>query len=271
MSSSEQSLGEAYLSKVASLAGATLNAAGFPRIIHQTWKNEEIPEHWALSKTNWIRFHPGWVHVLWTDYDIRRYIAENHPAHLALHDSYPYNIQRADMIRYFVLHDFGGIYADLDLYPTENVEGYFGCSENCFVFSGFVKTFTNCFMVSKKFSSIMAQVIQGLSDSPAWWSYGKHLTVMTTTGPYLLDRVLLATDRPFTILPRKVFMAYSISDPPDLLKERAILHPLGGGSWHSWDSRLLNFFFLHRNALLVGSVVFIVAVALVVIRRAFFR
>jgi mannosyltransferase OCH1-like enzyme len=29
-------------------------------------------------------------------------------------DSYPYPIQRADAIRYFVLHHFGGIYIDLD-------------------------------------------------------------------------------------------------------------------------------------------------------------
>ena len=29
-------------------------------------------------------------------------------------DGYPYPIQRADAIRYFVLHHFGGIYIDLD-------------------------------------------------------------------------------------------------------------------------------------------------------------
>jgi len=29
-------------------------------------------------------------------------------------DAYPYPIQRADAIRYFVLHHYGGIYIDLD-------------------------------------------------------------------------------------------------------------------------------------------------------------
>jgi mannosyltransferase OCH1-like enzyme len=46
-----------------------------------------------------------------------------HPAHadpirypwfLETFDGYPYPIQRADAIRYFVLHHFGGIYIDLD-------------------------------------------------------------------------------------------------------------------------------------------------------------
>lgn len=30
-------------------------------------------------------------------------------------DGYPYNIQRADVIRYFVLHHYGGVYLDLDI------------------------------------------------------------------------------------------------------------------------------------------------------------
>lgn len=29
-------------------------------------------------------------------------------------DAYPFNIERADAIRYFVLHHYGGIYIDLD-------------------------------------------------------------------------------------------------------------------------------------------------------------
>jgi mannosyltransferase OCH1-like enzyme len=247
-----------YRKKIARLANPTLTAGGFPRIIHQTWKTEEIPEHWALSKKNWLKYHPDWLHVLWTDSDIRRYIAERHPAFLALHDFYPYSIQRADMIRYFVLHDFGGIYSDLDLYPTENVEAHLGSTENCFVFSGFVKTFTNCFMVSKQGSALMAQVVAALADPWPWWSVGKHLTVMASTGPYLLDRVLLATEYPFTVLPRKKFMAYSAADPENTLKPGALLHPLGGGSWHSWDSKLLNFFFQHGRKIVIFITIVVV-------------
>lgn len=37
-----------------------------------------------------------------------------YPWFLETFDSYPYPIQRADAIRYFVLHHFGGIYIDLD-------------------------------------------------------------------------------------------------------------------------------------------------------------
>ena len=41
-------------------------------------------------------------------------IVARYPWFLETYDGYPYPIQRADSIRYFVLHHFGGIYIDLD-------------------------------------------------------------------------------------------------------------------------------------------------------------
>jgi len=62
--------------------------------------------------------------MFWTDEDIREFIRKFYPDFLELHDQYPYNIQRADMIRYFILYHYGGIYSDLDLYPTESIRDY---------------------------------------------------------------------------------------------------------------------------------------------------
>ena len=52
---------------------------------------------------------------MWTDSSSRAFIAQHYPSFLPTFDSYPYGIQRADAIRYFVLHRFGGIYMDLDV------------------------------------------------------------------------------------------------------------------------------------------------------------
>lgn len=51
---------------------------------------------------------------LWTDADAREFIEKEYPWFLETFDGYPFNIQRADSIRYFVLYHFGGIYIDLD-------------------------------------------------------------------------------------------------------------------------------------------------------------
>ena len=54
-------------------------------------------------------------YMLWTDAGSREFIATNYPWFLSAFDGYPYPIQRADAIRYFVLHHYGGIYMDLDV------------------------------------------------------------------------------------------------------------------------------------------------------------
>lgn len=120
-----------------------------PKIIHQTYINDSIPEHWKGPQQSCIDMHPDYeykVHNvavrgreqhansvpaldrqkvtrvyccrvrlirlkfrMCASADLRRY-----PWFLETFDGYPYPIQRADAIRYFVLHHFGGIYIDLD-------------------------------------------------------------------------------------------------------------------------------------------------------------
>lgn len=53
--------------------------------------------------------------MLWTDADSRKFLVEHYPWFVSIFDAYPYPIQRADAIRYFILHHFGGIYMDLDV------------------------------------------------------------------------------------------------------------------------------------------------------------
>lgn len=102
-----------------------------PKIIHQTYKNDSIPTLWQQPQQSCLDLHPDYEYKLWTDKKSREFIsAEYVYTHLRLHgthvdirrypwfletfDGYPYPIQRADAIRYFVLHHFGGIYIDLD-------------------------------------------------------------------------------------------------------------------------------------------------------------
>ena len=40
---------------------------------------------------------------------------EHYPWFLPTYRSYPYDIQRVDVLRYFILHHHGGIYIDLDM------------------------------------------------------------------------------------------------------------------------------------------------------------
>lgn len=85
-----------------------------PKIIHQTWKTNNIPDEWVYHVNSWKWNHPTWEYKLWTDKTALEFVAENYPQYLAKYCGFPYNIQRADFIRYLVVYHFGGIYADID-------------------------------------------------------------------------------------------------------------------------------------------------------------
>jgi mannosyltransferase OCH1-like enzyme len=85
-----------------------------PKIIHQTYKNETIPEVWVEAQQSCIDLHPDYEYILWTNEKSRDFIAAEYPWFLETFDGYKYPIQRADSIRYFVLAHYGGTYIDLD-------------------------------------------------------------------------------------------------------------------------------------------------------------
>ncbi|MGF7081414.1 glycosyltransferase family 32 protein [Mucilaginibacter sp. UYCu711] len=93
-----------------------------PTIIHQTWKNANLPSPLDSLSETWKHFHPDWDHILWTDEMNREFIKDHYPHFLAKYDQYPSNIQRVDVFRYCVLNTMGGLYVDLDFECLENIE-----------------------------------------------------------------------------------------------------------------------------------------------------
>ena len=66
-------------------------------------------------QASWRKHHPDWEYRLWTDRDNRAFLEQHYPWLLPMYDRYPEPVMRADLVRYFILHHEGGVYADLDL------------------------------------------------------------------------------------------------------------------------------------------------------------
>jgi mannosyltransferase OCH1-like enzyme len=93
-----------------------------PKVIHQTWKDELIPDHFQQLVSTWKYHNPNWEYILWTDKSNRDFISTHHPEFLATYDSYPTIIQRVDAVRYFILQKFGGVFVDIDFECFTNIE-----------------------------------------------------------------------------------------------------------------------------------------------------
>lgn len=87
-----------------------------PRILHQSWKDGPLPEHFDRWSKQWRQtMDDTWVYVLWRDADNRKLVETYYPQYLKSYDALPREIYRADMVRNMYMHRFGGVYADLDL------------------------------------------------------------------------------------------------------------------------------------------------------------
>lgn len=85
-----------------------------PRILHQTWKNEDLPDNFRQMAQSWKDKHANWEYIFWTDEMNRDFIAAYFPNFLPVYDNYPNHIQRVDAVRYFILYKYGGFFIDLD-------------------------------------------------------------------------------------------------------------------------------------------------------------
>lgn len=95
-----------------------------PAIIHQTWRNELIEARFVRNIRSWIDLHPRWTYKLWTDADVDALVAARFSLFLETFRALPLPIMRADAMRYVVLYEYGGVYADLDfeaLRPFDSV------------------------------------------------------------------------------------------------------------------------------------------------------
>ncbi|MCX7303318.1 MAG: glycosyltransferase [Hyphomicrobiales bacterium] len=85
-----------------------------PPLVHQTWKTARTPLRWRHLVQTVKQHHPGWTYRLWSDQEMDAHVRASHPALHPVYAAFEKNVMRADVFRYVVMHDLGGLYCDLD-------------------------------------------------------------------------------------------------------------------------------------------------------------
>ena len=86
-----------------------------PKIIHQLWNDKFVPEPVVPYIKTWIDKHPEWNYWFWPKESQERFLRERYPEYLSIYEDYQLDIEKSDMIRFLILYEFGGVYADLDM------------------------------------------------------------------------------------------------------------------------------------------------------------
>lgn len=85
-----------------------------PKIIHQTYKNHNLPETYKMCQTEIKRLHPDFEYRFYTDEDMDRLMKTEFPEYYDKFNELPRMIMKIDMFRYFLMYKYGGLYTDMD-------------------------------------------------------------------------------------------------------------------------------------------------------------
>ncbi|OKL56817.1 Mannosyl phosphorylinositol ceramide synthase SUR1 [Talaromyces atroroseus] len=221
-----------------------------PKIIHQTYINDSIPEHWLGPQQSCINLHPDYEYKLWTDVKSREFIAEEYPWFLETFDGYKYPIQRADSIRYFVLAHYGGIYIDLD-------DGCHRRLDPLLSYPAWVRRtkptgISNDAMGSVPQHPFFLRVMASLQAYDRHW-FLPYITVMYSTGPLFLSVIWKEYMRDSFGMDRvRVLMPDEYNGFPWSFFTHHV-----GNSWHRGDAQLI--FWMSSHWLLLTVMGFILA------------
>lgn len=236
-----------------------------PKIIFQTWKTKNVPEHWKPSVDAYKRIMSDWTHILMTDEDNRNFVAEHYPYFLETYDAFPHNIQRVDAARVCYLHFFGGIYSDLDLMPRKTLDELFTEDADLFLVASanFTDYYTNAFMAAKPKHPLFLRYIEEMMKPVKPYAIGKHLQVMLTTGPMAFTRTIKQARKEGMELkifrmPDNFLSGCTVCDAKPCVIPDSYMATLEGSSWIGNDSRCYNFFYCNWKKIILVVIIIIV-------------
>jgi hypothetical protein len=157
---------------------------------------------------------------------------------------------------------------DLDYELQDSLEPYLRHGNLFFMYSSNTRRYlTNSLMASIKGHPIWKQVLQAMEEPLPWWAIGRHLRVIMSTGPGKIDAVVRSSGYTYSILPDKI-NPYNICDNcPQVEKEGAILVPLEGQSWVTWDTRLYGSWYCYSYYWLSLLLIMILLIGILIYKR----
>lgn len=204
-----------------------------PKIIHQTYKTEDIPEHWKEGRQKCVDLHPDYKYILWTDEMAYEFIKEEYPWFLDTFKNYKYPIERADAIRYFILSHYGGVYIDLD-------DGCERKLDPLLAFPAFLRKtsplgVSNDVMGSVPRHPFFLKTLKSLKHYDKYW-FIPYMTIMGSTGPLFLSVIWkqykrwgIPTNGTIRILQPAYYKMHTYS----------FFSITKGSSWHLDDAKLM--------------------------------
>jgi len=212
-----------------------------PKIIHQTWKTEDIPKKWQVFADKVKALNPDWEYTLWTDQRNDEFVKSEYPDFYNIFTGFSRGVMRADVIRYLIMYKIGGVYLDLDYEMLKPFD--FG-SEKIILprnrsinFGDKQDELGNCIFASQPGHLFWLDVINDLKNNPP--NVTDYSQIVGATGPGLLTRIFRENKYNDITTPDRI-----LYHPPSPRSNKDINKIKNNGislgihhSWGSWQER----------------------------------
>ena len=218
-----------------------------PKIIHQTWKDNKIPDNW-IDAVESCKLN-GYKYILWTDKTMEEFVKNNYQNFYQYYKSYKYTIQKCDAFRYLVLYKYGGIYLDMDIVCKKNLDNLLNNEIVLARSANLDKSYTNSFFMIIPKHPFFKYCVDNLPKYMNSYSkFGKHLHVMNSTGPLFLTKMLNNyEDFPKYVLSKEEFAGKNCNIcNENNCKGGIYFKHILGQSWNEFDSKLYNYILCNK-------------------------
>ena len=173
-----------------------------PKIIHQVWIGDEIPDDYSECIESVKEHFSDWEYKLWLNDDNRQFIKDNFKWFLDTYDGYEEDISRADAVRYFQLYKYGGMYMDMDIEVYEKFDRLLS-KPICYLFpfihrdyfkiKGWETILSNCMMATMPRHEFFEKIILHLKSDIVYKMLADKdddlMTVFAKAGPTFLTKM----------------------------------------------------------------------------------
>jgi mannosyltransferase OCH1-like enzyme len=264
-----------------------------PTIIHQIFLSQGRPGSSLAKYETAIEsckaLHPSWEFRMWNDEDAVRFMRQHYPEILPHFVGYRQNIQRANILRYALLHHYGGVYIDLDVTcrvaldaKLPNGSAVDTLTQLPWLTPGaYPAGVNNAFILSRAGHPFLEELLARTPSRDLWWPM-PYVENMLSTGCMFFSNVWTAYALRLKSVAKqggevpKEDRIYVLADEHGGMEAHMlrgkITTPLlehgGASSWHGWDAQAIVLIGKHYGYFASGFAVLIVGFVLLVWKLA---
>jgi mannosyltransferase OCH1-like enzyme len=246
-----------------------------PKIMHQILLNEhhfhdgDGPnrfQKYESARKSCMSLHPDWTYLLWTENNATDWVREHYPEKKYPFDDTPevyqpyiryrQTIQRTNILRYLLLHHYGGVYLDMDITCLVNLDPLL---EVPFLTpAAHPAGINNAFILARPGHPFLTKLIEQVPKHNLTWLGLPYVENMLSTGCMFISNVWVKYMG--TKSDKCEDKVYILADENDnaathMLRGNIttpLFHHGGESSWHGNDARLMFWMDKHWKLVLVG-------------------